>query len=237
MEESGLLKKKSCLKRELCDTFVSRGEEKHVTFVCAEEAFIKDKTPTVPDEEIGQCVAKKRSVPLKMYCGSSIEAQIFGELVTRYLKLGGVTSCDAFIELYISCIDKVSAFVNREFILKDTVHTVFDFVSDLKERMSQDGSIFPILMSGGCTVKIPKMSKPNIDHLHEVMIQTINKTTLIEKYTDRTTAVSDFDPLTLIESGIEHVSIVNEVDPSTLVDDDGDLSVIHTIRTDSTLLF
>lgn len=67
MEETHLVKKeKRSLKRNL-----------RVTFVCAEEAVIEDKTPTVYDEEIGQRVAKKRSVPLKEHCGVSIDAQIF----------------------------------------------------------------------------------------------------------------------------------------------------------------
>jgi hypothetical protein len=90
-----------------------------------------------------------------------IEAPIFAELISRYLKFGDTSSCEAFIELYLSCIDKVSNPIDRPMVLKDTLHTILGFVTDLKERMSEDGLMFPILPSGASVLKISLNGKPN----------------------------------------------------------------------------
>jgi hypothetical protein len=228
-----------------------------VTFACAEEIVIEDNTATIFDGEIGQRVTKKRSVPLKEYCGVGIEAQIFVELISRYVNMGGITSCEAFIELYLSCVDKVTTPIDRAMVFKNTLHTIFGFVTDLKERMSEDGLMFPILPSGASVLKISSLGKPYIDHLCAVMMQTIQNTTLIEKYIKYITAVSNVeqltsvekytehitvvinkDPSTLIQSYIEQITVVSDVEPPNIVDSDGESesSIISVRRTESAFL-
>lgn len=49
-------------------------------------------------EETGQRVSKKRTVSVKTHGGANIEAQIFNELVSRYLAVGDVATCESMIE-------------------------------------------------------------------------------------------------------------------------------------------